>query len=277
MSVKQHTNFKSTNNPRLKSKYPFNGISLSVILGCILICFSSCAPALYSPVLLGSDISYQPKPMTIDSVKSNMYFSAIVNLGSADNFEDEQYYTELNFSRAHAFQKFNLSYGAYGFWGTYNNGYLESQDAHYFETKSFGGYGLRLSANHVMPFGRSEFRFPGIELSYSNEMGEFAHFRKEVSNQPGFLVNSNTQIFSIGGSAEIIWHQRKYQYNRYSIRLMYGKTLGNDEYQASNNDPYINKGLSRQLSLGFIFQHKQFSFIYETGRVLKLGLIYSLK
>lgn len=238
---------------------------------------SSCSPLLYSPALLGSDIGYHPKPMTNDSLKSNTYLSATYIIGAADNFNDEQQHTEYHFSRAHAFQKFNLAYGTYGFWGTYVNGNLETQDAHYFETKSFGGYGFNISANYVMPRGRSEFRFPGIELNYSSELGEFAEFRKEVSKQPGFLVNSNTRIFSIGGSAEMIWRQRKYQYNRYSIRLMYGKSLGNDEYQASNNDPFINKGLSRQISLGYMFQHKQVSFLLETGRVFKFGMIYSLK
>lgn len=276
MSVKQKWDFKSPKGQKLALKKSLHLISIIILIGCYLVLFGSCGVALYTPAILGSDISYQPKPMTIDSIKSNTYLTAIYSVGGGKNIEDEQVFTELNFSRAHAFKNLNLSYGAYGFLGSYSNGILTPQDAYYFRTKSFGGYGFRASANYVMPLGRTEFRFPGIELGYSKELGEYADFRQQVLHQPGFYVNPHTQLISIGGSAEVIWHQRKYTYNRFSFRLFIGKSPRNNEYQTST-DSYYDNSLSNVINWSFMFQHKRVSFAYEASGSLKLGMIYSFK
>lgn len=242
----------------------------------IVILLSSCGAAYYGPARLGSDIAYQPKPMLADSIKSNTYLNATYTLGSGTNLEDENSYLEFNLSRAHALKNVNLSYGCYGYLGNYANGTLDPQNNHYFVSKSYGGYGFRFSANYVMASGRTEFRFPGIELGYSKELGQYADFRRDVLNQADFFVNPNTQLFTLGGSAEVIWHQRKYKYNRFSFRLFIGKTPHNNYYIYNSETLYDNL-LDNVISWSFLYQHKRVSFLYESAGGLKLGMIYNLK
>ena len=190
---------------------------------------------------------------------------------------DEQIFGELNINRAHAFKQMNLSYGTMIYFGDYINGYYDPGDPGYFDRKSFWGYGLRGSVNYVMPLERTEFRFPGLEFSYTKEMGAFADYRNYLLNQPGYDVNPNTHVFSYGGSAEVIWHQKKHIYNRFSFRLFFGRTIGNNTFTNSSGDKFKDNTLSNLSSLSFMFQHKQVSFLYERGRSTKIGFIYSLK
>ena len=87
----------------------------------IVLLFTSCSHV-YTPALYHSDIVYQPKPASFDSVKSVTYVSA--GLGANTSIDGEDFLTrgEIDISRGHVFNGFNLSYGAFGVAGNYNNG-----------------------------------------------------------------------------------------------------------------------------------------------------------
>lgn len=237
---------------------------------------ASCSLAFYSPARLGSDMTYQPKPMISDSLKVNTYLSAVYHARGADNVDDQKFYAELNVNRAHAFNNWNLSYGANSYVGNYTNGLLTPNDTYYFEQKSFWGYGFRSALNYVMSTGRTDFRFPGFEFSYSKELGAYADFRQVLTQQSEFFyAEPKSDLCTLGGSVELIWHQKKYTYNRFSFRLFLGRTLGKITYR-NQFEYYADNNQENVYNWSFMFQHKQLSFLFESSRMLKIGLIYGI-
>ena len=76
-----------------------------------LLFFTSCNQHIYGPALYKTDINYQFKPMSSDSVKSANYVSGAVELGSGVNLQDEILIGQINYNRANTYKNFNLSYG----------------------------------------------------------------------------------------------------------------------------------------------------------------------
>jgi hypothetical protein len=82
---------------------------------------SGCSDHVYGPALHKSDISYMPKPMSMDSVKSATYVSGGLVLDFGNNLSDQLTSGQLNISEAHTFKNFNLAYGAFTSLGNYSN------------------------------------------------------------------------------------------------------------------------------------------------------------
>jgi len=190
--------------------------------------FSSCSKKFYAPALFEHDMSYQPKPTSFDSSKTARYISIGGGFNQAVNIDDAVSFAELNISQAHVFKNTNLSYGAYGFvGGIENENYQnETKTPYSFSSKGFAGIGGRASFNFYTISGNTNFRFFGIEASYSKEYGDFAAYRRMVSNVPDYQAITNTEMLTLGATTEVTWHSRYNPKIQHALRGLIGKTLG---------------------------------------------------
>jgi hypothetical protein len=200
-----------------------------LFIACIIcLAFASCT-RVYSPALYHQDIAYQPKPMSMDTVKAANYvslgYNSYTNASYSDNIESGQ----LNLSRAYVFKGWNLSYGGFGSFGDYENGNTNKTEANYFTDKYFGAVGGRASANLYVNSGRADIRFLGVEMAYSHEFGPYADFRKSLEQQGGYYVDPRTDLFTIGLTSEVIFHTISDDGFQHGIRVFLGTTLGHNE------------------------------------------------
>jgi hypothetical protein len=210
-----------------------------LILCCIAVLFASCS-RVYSPALYHQDIAYQPKPTSFDAAKSATYVSAGLNIHTNNNFTDGLVSGQVNLSEGQVFNNFNLAYGAFGVFGDYANSSINKGDPYYFTDKFFGAIGGRASANFFVTSGRADIRFIGVEAAYSHEFGSYADFRKLVLDKPGFNVDPRTDLFTIGLTSEVIFHNRNDNGFQHGIRGFLGTTFGNN---ALNNTFYTDNSI----------------------------------
>lgn len=251
-----------------------------LLLLCLILILQSCkSSTFYTPVRQNQDMAYQPKPNHFDSLKTNYYLSGNFYNNRASNLKDQLSMVELNLAKGHLLSdRFNLAYGVFGFWGKYQNKSLTTDEDYYFNNKRFNGYGFRTSINYIMaPTEQSALRFPGFELSYSQENGAFASYRKTMLKQPYYYTNSNTKLLTLGYSFEYIWQHGRINHLNFSFRYFKGITTGNSEFHA---DSYYLKTsiLNKNYNLSFLINYKQFSLLTDLNKLgPKFGLIYSVK
>ena len=97
-------------------------LKLNILATCLLFLLSACERQIYTPALYHQDIAYQPKPASFDSLKTANYISGGINYYLDQTWSDLLVSAQFNFSRAHVFNNFNLSYGAFGVAGDYDKG-----------------------------------------------------------------------------------------------------------------------------------------------------------
>lgn len=197
--------------------------------------FCACNDHIYAPALYKSDIAYQYKPMSSDSVKNANYVSGAISIGRGVNQQDNVLIGHASFSRANTFQNFNVAYGGYGFFGNYQNTSIPNYQPGYFTNKYLSGIGIRGSANVYTPSGRTDLRLLGIEASYSKEFGAYTGFREYAQSLPGFYTNANTGLLTAGLTSEIIWHNQRDLNTQYGYRLFIGSVFGNQNLYNSND------------------------------------------
>ena len=210
----------------------------------IVLLFTSCSHV-YTPALYHSDIVYQPKPASFDSVKSVTYVSA--GLGANTSIDGEDFLTrgEIDISRGHVFNGFNLSYGAFGVAGNYNNGRTSNSATNNppnnFSNIFYGAIGARASANLYVNMGRFDFRYIGIEAAYSHEFGAYANFRQTIVSSPNYYDDPRVNLYSVGLTSELIFHNEGDNNFVNGIRGFLGTTIGYDNlsngYYTNNNFP----------------------------------------
>jgi hypothetical protein len=198
----------------------------------LAVCFAallltSCSKV-YSPALYHQDIAYQPKPASFDTAKTATYFSGGINFYSNPNLADLVVSTQFNVSRGYVFDHFNLAYGAFGVLGDYQNGAINSGEPNYFTDKFFSAIGGRASVNAYVNSGRVDFRYIGMEVAYSHEFGDYANFRNAINGQPDFYADTRTDLFTIGLTTEVIFHNIDNVGFQHGIRGFLGTTLGHN-------------------------------------------------
>lgn len=230
---------------------------------------NSCSiPSYFVPAAVGNDISYLPKPMESDSVKSKNYVSASIAGLSLPYDSGNLNMGFLNFSRGYTFKNINIGYGAYGFAGTTsydNNFYGEENEVEGFAGKGIFGGGIRSSIGYYDNAGNAEFRILSWENSLSFENGNYSKFRREMYslNDTDIISSSKKTLYTTGISSEIIWHPKKNLNNHYAIRLFYGFTPGlNNSFNRNTANRTPNGGA---FSSSFYFKLSKFYSVFETG------------
>jgi hypothetical protein len=191
--------------------------------------------SLNGPAFYNNDISYQPKPISADTVHHATYISASLINGQGANTNDALTAGELNLGMAYTLKHFNIAYGAFGAAGSFNNQTIPQGQPYYFSNKFAGITGGRASFNYYITSGRVDIRILGIEAAYSHEFGDYANYRKDVAGVPGFYTNTLTNLFTVGGSSEVTWYARDPSL-QFGFRLFLGATNGSyPNYNFYNN------------------------------------------
>ncbi|TWI94358.1 hypothetical protein JN11_04749 [Mucilaginibacter frigoritolerans] len=214
----------------------------------IAVLFASCSH-LYEPALYHQDIAYQPKPASFDTTKAANYVSGGLYANSNTHYNDFLVSGQFNLSRGYVFNNFNLAYGAFGVFGDYQSDQSNHNAPNYFSDKFFGAVGGRFSANAFVTSGRTDFRFIGVEMAYSHEFGSYADYRQYLNTKPGYFVDPRTNLFTIGLTSEVYFHNINDVGFQHGIRLFLGTTVGYNEL----NTTYFTNQTSTEKMFNSIF------------------------
>jgi hypothetical protein len=243
-------------------------IKLLLTLSGIAILFSSCSNV-YTPALYHQDIAYQPKPTSFDTAKSLTYVSAGLGGNFNTNLNDLLISAQLNLSRGHVFDNFNVAYGGFAVFGDYQNGSSDKTKPNYFSDKFFGAVGGRFSVNAFVKSGKVDFRFIGVEAAYSHEFGGYANFRKLLNTQGGYYVDPRTDLFSIGLTTEVIFHNRDDNTFQHGIRGFLGTTVGHNNLDDTYNKDDTSTARTLQKiypKASYFITFKNYFGTFEVGR-----------
>ncbi|WP_406826766.1 hypothetical protein [Pedobacter sp. KACC 23697] len=236
--------------------------------------FTSCTSFL-TPAILGNNMSYLPKAMVADSVKTltnaSASFAASVSPSAGTGFELGM----ANISQSHTFKKANISYGIFGYAGKASGGNKDNSEENlknYLPSfkKSISGVGLRFSAGlHRSSANRNtDFRYINLENALAFEGGAYTKFRQEVYNSriPDYVAVSNRRVlWTTGLSTEIIWRVRDNPDFRHAFRFFIGGTpnFANSFRSGIKTNDFI----SGKNSMGWVFNYflyiKRFSLSLE--------------
>jgi hypothetical protein len=244
----------------------------------VILLLSSCAKV-YTPALFHQDIAYMPKPTSFDKETSANYVSAGLNSYTSTSFNDLVVSGQLNFSRAHVINNFNIAYGTFAEFGSYQNGTGSPGATNYFTDKFFGAVGGRASANFFVHEGRADIRFLGVEAAYSHEFGDYVAFRKSIANQPNNYVDARTDLFSMGLTTEVIFHGQNNTDIQHGIRGFLGTTFGNNNI---NNTYYSNDKATERMfrniypKASYFIKVKDYFGTVEVGSaiMIRAGLVF---
>ena len=214
--------------------------------------------SLNGPAFYNSDITYQPKPLSADTVHHAAYISAAIVNGQGANVNDMLTAGEINLGMGYTIKHFNFAYGVFGAAGSFSNATIPSDQPYYFNNKFAGVAGGRASINYYITSGHVDIRVIGIEAAYSNEFGDYANYRKEVAGQPYFYTSTRTDLLTIGGSTEVIWYGHDLS-RQYGFRVFLGSTNVNYPTNPNNYDapPSITA------TLAYFMQIKRYFMIGE--------------
>jgi hypothetical protein len=239
---------------------------IAALLCSVVFLLSSCyvhkgpVTSLNGPAFYNNDISYQPKPISADSIHHATYLSATIIQGEAANASDDITAGQLNIGMAYTLKHFNIAYGAFGAAGSFHNGTVPDTQAYFFKNKFARLVGGRASVNYYFTSGRVDIRVIGLELAYSHEFGDYADFRKEVNGQPYYITNTRTNLFTWGGSSEVDWYGQDPTF-QFGFRLFIGQT--NPGFKNFNDYNYSNQNPRLAGSLAYFMQIKDVFMVAE--------------
>lgn len=246
----------------------------AITLLAAMIFLSACSDHFYAPALYNNNSSYQAKPMSTDSTKSANYITGGLGLGSGIDLKDNTYIGQLSLDHANTFDNFNMAYGVFGFAGSYENTSIKQIEPQYFSTKFFAGLGGKASVNFFVPLNdKMDFRIIGIDLSYSNEFGDYADFRKSVRTVDGFHTDINNNLFSGGLTSEIAWRGRNNPEIHYAVKGYIGKTFGDHDFNDYTNSYYNNSEYNNlNYSASFFMQMKKYFIVIERQAIVNVNI-----
>jgi hypothetical protein len=196
-------------------------------LSCLLLLLSACSHV-YSPAMYHQDIAYQPKPTSFDKENSASYVSLGLGGYTNTNLNDGVVAGQFNISQGYVFDNFNVAYGGFGSVGDYQSGSTDTKSASYFSDRYFGALGARASINAFVHSDRADIRFIGMEMAYSHEFGDYASLRQNLQKIGGFYVDPRVDLFTIGLTSEVIFHNRNDNDFQHGIRGFLGTTVGHN-------------------------------------------------
>ncbi|HVW97431.1 MAG TPA: hypothetical protein VHA56_15770 [Mucilaginibacter sp.] len=233
-------------------------LKILILVAAAVLVTTSCSHV-YTPALYHQDIAYQPKPTSFDTQKAMTYVSAGVGGYTNTSYNDFLIGGQFNLSRGYDFDNFNLAYGGFFVAGDYQNGSSDKSQPNYFSDKFFGAVGGRFSANAYVKSGNADIRFIGMEMAYSHEFGGYADFRKSIDAQGGYYVDPRTDLFSIGLTTEVIFHNQGDPSFQHGIRGFLGTTVGHSEL----DDTYYNDQTATQRMFRKIFPKASYFITFK--------------
>ncbi|MFD0941151.1 hypothetical protein [Pedobacter boryungensis] len=188
---------------------------LLLLSGFISSCGSlnSTLPVFYTPASTSNHVSYLPKPMMADSVKTKNYLSVSFSNNTLPYETGDMVMGFINYNRSHVINNINFSYGGFAYFGGTSRGYENStrKISDEFYGKGFQGLGLRTSIGYAEQSGNTEFRVLNWENSVVFEGGGYSSFIKKEreKHDPLSITSDKTTLYSTGGSTEVIWYGKK--------------------------------------------------------------------
>lgn len=247
-------------------------IALSSLL--FLTAFTSCTSYL-TPAIMGNNMGYLPKAMGADSIKTLTTVSASYAGSISPSAGTDFSFGMANISQSHTFEKWNISYGAFGYAGKASGGDIDNSAENlknYLPSfkKSISGAGLRFSTglHHTSANGNTDFRYLNFENALSFEGGNYTKFRQEVygNHIPDYVSVSNKKtIWTTGLSTEVIWRARRDHEIRHAFRLFIGGTPNfANSFRSGSKTIDVIRGKN---SMGWVFNYflyiHRFSLSYE--------------
>jgi hypothetical protein len=216
---------------------------------------------------------YHSLPTTADSNKSATYASITFSGGGSNQeLRDGVLGGRGDIHRAYQFGHFQAYFGgglslgnyavkdSYHYGNYYYSNYGLNDTTYHFigSNKFFGSYGLYGGMNLVIPFGngRGEWRVIGFETSFNKEFGDYLQFRKTLPDSVADIVATYDNMFTLGGTSEIIGISRHgteigYKWTLGSVLFSNGNYYGD---QTNSRPYYFSQSLhvTRQRITGFI-------------------------
>ncbi len=189
------------------------------LLSVAILCMSGLAScdirqAFYVSPYNGNHNPYHPIPLKEDSIKSAAYVGLAISNGTANDRKTDgtlTFFTSI--SRAHNFGNFQGFYAANISFGNYKVAPFSSSEASNFDpavinqnagNKFFGSTGIDGGINFVLPVGNAEWRVLGIETSVQQEFGNYASFRRKLTDKDADFIVRNKLFATAGGYTELV-------------------------------------------------------------------------
>lgn len=261
-------------------------LSILPLLLVITLFQSSCKSYLL-PAALGTNMSYQPKPMVIDSNHSLTHASGGIALSVSPGKSVRYSAGMININRAHTYKSINFAYGLMGYYGSasYDELSYDSIPRNKQLVPSFkmstGGVGFKTSVGYhfTSQKGNTDFRIINWENSFSKELGNYAKFRKEIyRNAAQYYKNGVSDLINIwttGLSTEIIWSNKNDPETKHAFRYFVGYTYGlKDSFLESADKSFFELDteiIDQAITINYFHQYKKFSMNFELGVNNKVG------
>ena len=116
-----------------------------------------------------------------------------------------------------------------------------------------------------------DFRYIGFEMAYSHEFGAYSDFRNYINSQPGFNVDTRTDLVTLGLTTEVIFHNQNNVNIEHGIRGFLGGTFGpnplaNTNYLSSDLTPQFFRTIFPKVS--YFINVKNFFGVAEIGSAI---------
>lgn len=242
----------------------------------MLLIFSSCSVTRpnqdLNPALIAGNLKYLPRPLESDSVSSKTYITTnYIRFDELNENDISGGGGELSISRAHVFKNFNIAYG-----GSVSNGkitYKTFDNLGKFVSKnktSFSAILLQTSIQGVIADGDSEYRYLGLDLGYSKELGDYKIIRNKLKGDESYTVIPNTGLFTAGFSTEVTIRKNHLVG---SLRVSIGRNFGN---LLAFKGPEISKPSRVVGSFAIFARYKEIFAVVDYGTNFgRIGLGFS--
>ena len=231
--------------------------------------FEGCRPQ-YGIANGGAEPIYFEKPVYRDSAVTACYiggkYAQTIDSAYSNNNERSRF-GEIYFHRSHTKKFYNLSYGAFGYMGSYKVAVVEK----YRGEKSFYGGGVAGSFNLNIPTAMVDFRPIGVSGSFLYEDGDFASFRRKAEKENLIdNLNSGQFVYNLSLTTEYVL---KFKHSSLGILGSLGSTMNTDEdlpvFTLNGCVHYSYKDIAAYV------QGTHYS--WGIGNVISVGLSYRIK
>jgi hypothetical protein len=245
----------------------------------------------------GNSNPYYAKPLMSDSLKSAVYATGVLTLGSAnEDLSDEVSKFSLSLHRSHTFKYFQAYYGGSIAAGLYDVSHYKADSFYNFSpyvnvsainssagTKYFSGASLHGGMNMVVPMSvRHEWRILGVEASLGREWGDYLDFRNKLPDSASDAIWKTDRYGTIGLTTEMAFKTTKGSWGFKLARgISFYRTIELGEYD-NNRQHYLRPSyfsaafhVTRKKYTGFAqLNAGSYAANFQLGLNYRLGRMY---